>query len=299
MVGFSHRLEDLLLVAQLPDRLPELFIFSRLDPSFIDFLDFSLQPFQVFCLVSILQQPLLHGLSGFVVSHEFFLILFQQRRQPRIQMVQDGQGRSRSQQGLVLMLAVDIHQMAGQPAEHVHRHLPFVHESLALSGRSHLAPEEQGIFPQIQVQFPEDVMDILHAFDVEHRLDPVGVRSFPQVIHAGPAPQHNAEGIDEDGFAGAGLPGEHIEARCKIHPQVIDQGKIVHFQGIQHVSVLSWPSSGPSRFPHVPCCLRSAAPYHPLLQSPAAPSSSGGPGHKPPPEPSQAGYGGRSSSRRN
>ena len=111
-------------------------------------------------------------------------------------MIQDGQGRPGRQQGLVFMLPVDIHQLAGQTAEHIHRHLPFIHESLALAPGRHLPPEEQGVFPQIQVQFPQDIMDRFQSLDVEHRLDPVGIRPRPQVVHTGPAAQHNAEGID-------------------------------------------------------------------------------------------------------
>ena len=241
VMGFPHRLEDLFLVAQLPDRFPELVIFSRLDMGFVDFLDFCFQPLQVFSLVGILQQPLFHGFPGFVVGHEFFLVFFQQGLEPWFQVVQDGESRPGGQQGLVLVLAVDVHQLAGQTGEHVHRHLPLVYKSLALAPGSDLPAEEQGVFPQIQIQFPEDVMDIFQPLDVEHRLDPVEIRPFPQVVPAGPAAQYNAEGVDQDGFPGAGFPGEHIEPRGKVHPQMIDQGKIVHFQGIQHVSVLSWP----------------------------------------------------------
>ena len=36
-------------------------------------------------------------------------------------------------------------------------------------------------------------MDIFQPLDVEHRLDPVGIRPFPQVVPAGPAAQYNAE----------------------------------------------------------------------------------------------------------
>ena len=88
MMGFPHRLEDLFLVAQLPHRFPELLIFSRLDPGLVDFLDFPFQPFQVFGLVGILQQPFFHRFPGLVVGHEFFLVPFQKGRQAGVVAVQ-------------------------------------------------------------------------------------------------------------------------------------------------------------------------------------------------------------------
>ena len=125
---------------------------------------------------------------------------------------------------------MDIRQLGSQPGQYVDGHLAFVDKGLALAlGRDFPAQEQHAVLG-VHVQFFQNSLHPGLIFNIENGLDPVGIGPLAQIIHGSPAAQHNAEGINENGFAGTGFPGKHIEARGEIHPQVVNQGKIMYFQ---------------------------------------------------------------------
>ena len=55
----------------------------------------------------------------------------------------------------------------------------------------------------------------------------------------GPGAQRQAQRIEQDGFAGAGLAGQHAQARCEIEIEAIDQDDVADGQASEHGSAAS------------------------------------------------------------
>ena len=82
------------------------------------------------------------------------------------------------------------------------------------------------LFPAaVTLRFSFDALFLQQAVDllilpIEDSLHPEGVGAGPYHAGGGPASQGDAEGVNQNGFAGPGLPGEHREASGKIHFRV-------------------------------------------------------------------------------
>ena len=57
-----------------------------------------------------------------------------------------------------------------------------------------------------------------------------GADQFP----GGPFTQHRTHGVDDDGFARAGLTGEGIEAGMELNVRLLDNGNIFNVKQFQH-----------------------------------------------------------------
>ena len=132
------------------------------------------------------------------------------------------------QQQLVLVLAVYVHQQLSELFQHRQGHRDAVDAALAFTGGGDPAFQEQKVLG-FNVLFRQQGFHpgVGH---VEDCLYPERVGAGAHERRRGPASQHYAEGIDEDGFAGPGFTGKDVEAAGEFHRRVFNQREVVHVQ---------------------------------------------------------------------
>ena len=142
-----------------------------------------------------------------------------------------------AQQGLVGMLAMDVHQVLAQGLE-----LVAAGESTVDVGPGTAAGRQQAADGAIaiavaflrQVLLHQPVPGRGHGGQVEagRHLGPLATR--PDHARVGPVPQGEAQGVDEDGFTGPGLAGEGGHARAQFKFQGADHGQVLNEDMAQH-----------------------------------------------------------------
>ena len=108
------------------------------------------------------------------------------------------------------MLAVEIDERAGGLAQRRAGDERAVDERAAASLRRDLAPD--------------DHFRAVRPF--EHRLDGGGLLAGPHELGAGAPADEQPDGADEDGFAGAGLTREDVEAGRELELEPVDDGEV-------------------------------------------------------------------------
>ena len=127
--------------------------------------------------------------------------------------------RSRIEQHLVLVLAMEIDQVGGQLTQRRGRDQGAVEEGAAATALNrHVAPDHQfrttGVFE-----------DGLYRGLLLPR---------PHEIRRRPAADEQSDGADEDRLARAGLAGEHVQARLELDFQAVDHGQIADGDESEH-----------------------------------------------------------------
>ena len=110
--------------------------------------------------------------------------------------------RRRIEQRLVLVLAVELDEAAGQLLERAGGRERAVDERAAAPLRGDLAADEQ-----------------LLAAALEDGLDGGGVLAGADEVARGAAAEQQSDGLDENRLAGAGLAGQDVEARARTRPR--------------------------------------------------------------------------------
>ena len=75
---------------------------------------------------------------------------------------------------------------------------------------------------------------LLGIRQIEHRGHKTFFRPVPYQIPADTLTQHRTDGINDNGLAGAGLTGQHIQSRLELNVRSFDDGNILNMQFVQH-----------------------------------------------------------------
>ena len=74
----------------------------------------------------------------------------------------------------------------------------------------------------------------LFAARLEDGFDRGDVFAGTHEVARGPAAEQEPDGLDEDGLAGPGLPGQDVEARLEFHLDRVDHGEAFDAEKAQH-----------------------------------------------------------------
>src|SRR4030042_5004504 len=137
------------------------------------------------------------------------------------------------------MLPGDVEKRLGDQGGHLEGGKLAVDVDLALVLSGEHPLDHDGIL-RLDPLFRKPLADPRVGSDVKEGLDQalLFVRSDDVVLD--PIPQNQAEGVEEDGFAAAGLSSEHIEAFMEIDAQLIDDREILNVELPQHGNPITW-----------------------------------------------------------
>jgi hypothetical protein len=143
--------------------------------------------------------------------------------------------RRRPRERLVLVLAVYVHQELAELAQLGQRRRPAVDIAPRASAGLDDAAHEAGalVARQVVVRQPAPRRRLPGRIELAPDLGPLG--AGPHDDGLGPGAQHHAERVDQDGLAGAGLPGEHREPGSELELQAVDDHEIANRERSQHV----------------------------------------------------------------
>ena len=145
----------------------------------------------------------------------------------------------------MLRLPVNVQQKAAQRRERVQRNGPTVHSPDAPPIRADVPREDDlqrtGIRRRpivVSIEQPslrqERMQGRRWLGEREHGLD-VRVRGpGADIVRAAAAAEHAADRVNDDGLAGAGLAGQHVEASTEPDMHVSQQRKVLDGQLVQH-----------------------------------------------------------------
>jgi hypothetical protein len=146
--------------------------------------------------------------------------------------IQDVNVSQRVKKILVFVLAIDINELLAKLFKHVQGDGAAIQIGPGVPGALDEAPDEQSI-RFLQVEAVQDLQS-LSSLELEEsfhrRLFLPGSNHF----RGSSTPQEEVDGIDQDGFSGAGFPGQDVEARPEFNVQLIDDRKIFDIQLGQH-----------------------------------------------------------------
>ncbi len=118
--------------------------------------------------------------------------------------------RRRIEQRLMLVLAVQLDQARGQILERAGGRERAVDERAAAALRGDLAPDEQFVAVRLS-KIASTVGDLFAG---------------PDEVAGGAAAEQQADGLDEDRLAGAGLAGQDVEARLELDLDRVDDREV-------------------------------------------------------------------------
>ena len=137
------------------------------------------------------------------------------------------------QQLLAVVLAVDVQQLPANPPQLGHGDGPAVGPADVFPVRSDLPLEQQrSVLLRRDAVLPESRQIRKNAG--EGGADKGLLRSGADQLPGCPAPQHRAHGVDDDGFARAGLAGQGVETREELNIRLFDHRDILNVKHFQH-----------------------------------------------------------------
>jgi len=139
------------------------------------------------------------------------------------------------EQRLVGVLAVDVHQLLAQFAQALHRCRLAVDIAAGAAVGAHRAAQDA---LAVEVEFPlfQPLTHGGQSADLEGGADLGAVAAGAHGAAVGAIAQYQAQGVEQDGFAGAGFAGEHGHAGDELQFQVFDQGEIADGEVLEHGS---------------------------------------------------------------
>ena len=112
-------------------------------------------------------------------------------------------------QAALIELALNLDQGVAQTAQHPDAGWLIVHVSARAPVRRHDPPQDQRSVAGVELGFRQDVIDGVLGWQVEFgrhaRLVPAG----PDQSGFGPGTEREPQCVQQDGFSGAGLTGQH------------------------------------------------------------------------------------------
>ena len=130
----------------------------------------------------------------------------------------------RVQQGLRVVLAVDVRDAAAELAEEGKGDDGPVDPAQALFPRADLPAEHERVVGG-HARFAQDFLHV-KTIHVSGERDGRFVRACADVIGIGAAAKGHGDGFDDDGFTCASLAGDDVQSGIQIQFQVSDDGKI-------------------------------------------------------------------------
>jgi phosphoribosyl 1,2-cyclic phosphate phosphodiesterase len=160
--------------------------------------------------------------------------------------VENGELAGGMEEGLMLVRAVDIDQVFAQGGEDAQGGGGTVDELAVGPGAGKDALDHElpflARFQAIGLQPGGDWW--ARAGRVEDRLDRALVGAAPQQGAIGAAAEHEIQGADEDGLAGAGFAGDGVVSRLQVQGQIGHQGEVSDSQRGQHAEFVRAESGG-------------------------------------------------------
>gem|GEM_PF-2670053 len=141
------------------------------------------------------------------------------------------------EQGLVRMLAMDVHQPFARLTQLAERRRPAVDESTRAPALVDYPPQQKGTGVALEFRGAQPCAQFGQRLNVEFGTD---VRAFAIRAHHGriaALAQGQCQRVDEDGFAGAGLAGEHSESGVEFEFERIDNDEIADAERPQHAYI--------------------------------------------------------------
>ena len=150
--------------------------------------------------------------------------------------VEHGAMRARVEQTAIVLLPVQLDKGGREPAQHLARDAAIVDPG-GLAPVGGIDPAQDQIVLGGQPGLGQHVARGVVRRQLEHRhhLAPLSPRAH-QIGPSAPA-QHEAETIEQDRFARAGLSGEHVEARPEPEIEPVDDQHVANFKRTQHSQV--------------------------------------------------------------
>ena len=135
----------------------------------------------------------------------------------------------RVQQRLVLVRAVNVHQPLTEAGQHVQRRGGTVNELAVGAGAGERAPEDKLIlFARLQTVFIEKRFHRgFEAANVEYRFHRARLAAGADQRAVSPLAQHQIQGANKNGFAGAGLAGNDVVTGLQLQSEVRYQGEVL------------------------------------------------------------------------
>jgi hypothetical protein len=145
--------------------------------------------------------------------------------------IQQGTGRIGPREALPGMLAMDVDELLAQGAQLRGRGRRAVDPCAAAALDVHRAPQQQATVFAGQACGLQPGADLCAA--VELHAD-VGLgAALAHHVGIGAGAQGQLQGIDQDGFAGAGLPGQHGEARLPVQVQGLHDHEVAQHDALE------------------------------------------------------------------
>jgi hypothetical protein len=140
----------------------------------------------------------------------------------------------------VLVLSVDVDQVGADLGQRGRRHGPTIDAGDAPAAAAQLAGQNELAhrLAVVQAQFGQRRLDRSRyrrvRVQLEDGLHEGAVGAGADRLHRRPAAQDGADGVDDDGLAGARLPREHVQAGPERDPHVFEQGKVADGEFLEH-----------------------------------------------------------------
>ena len=152
--------------------------------------------------------------------------------EPAVGIEQTALGR-RIEQGLLLVLAMDLDQQLADPAQQPAADRLIVDERpRAAVGGEHAAQHQ--VVLGLDAVLAEQRRRRRVGGRREHRADRGLRRTLADQRPIGPATQREAEGVEQDRLAGAGLAGQHAEPAGELEVEPLDQDDVADRKAGQH-----------------------------------------------------------------
>ncbi len=136
-------------------------------------------------------------------------------------------------QRALVMLAVDLDQRGADRLQGLHADRLVVDEGAgAAVGKLHAA--QNHLAGVVEAVFGEDLRGRMALGDVESRGHLALLRAMAHQARIAAAAERQREGIEQDGFARAGLAGQHREATGEFDIEPFDQDDVTDRQTRQH-----------------------------------------------------------------
>ena len=139
------------------------------------------------------------------------------------------------EQALVLMLSVQVDQVAPQLPQQPHRGGRVVHPGPVAPLARDFPPEHQHVAARGQTQRVQLLPHRRALPDIERRLDPGAAGAHADHPGRSPFAQQARKGVRHERLAGPGLARQGVEARRPVQRQVIDDRVVAYTQFDQHV----------------------------------------------------------------
>ena len=140
---------------------------------------------------------------------------------------------ARVQKASIVMLTMQFDKRVRQCAQHLARYTPIVDERGFPSIARIDAPQDQVIGARKPGLFQKGPGGMIGR-DVELGRDFALLGACAHKIGAPAPPQHEAQRIKQDRFAGPGLAGQHIQTRLEVKRQPVDDEHIPDVEASEH-----------------------------------------------------------------